>query len=208
MRITLTNAQVKLNPEVIRASMQRSLSKGVYAAASVYAAGIKTSMKGKAPSPPGTPPAVRTNRLRSSIVVARVPGNDLAAKVGTNVVYARMQEYGGTIRPTRSRMLKIPIGKSVRATGTHRESTVPLRLMVTKRGAFLVADRIRKQKKQTLLIGTDILYVLKASVRIPARPFIRPAMQSASLYTKAAQALMRITRNNFKAEFAAYLEKT
>lgn len=207
MRLTLTNPQVKLDPQVIRASMQRSLSKGVYAAASVYASGIKTSMKGKAPSPPGTP-AVRTNRLRSSIVVARVPGNDLAAKVGTNVVYAKKQEEGGTIRPTRSRMLKIPVGRSVRATGTHREATTPLRLVVTKRGAFLVTDMVRKGKNRSSLIGSEIRYVLKASVRIPARPFIRPAMQSASLYTKAAQALMRTTRKNFQAEFAAYLERT
>ena len=47
-------------------------------------------------SPAGGPPGVRTARLRSSITNARV--GKLKWAFGTNVVYARIQELGGTIQ--------------------------------------------------------------------------------------------------------------
>ena len=45
---------------------------------------------------------VRTNRLRSSIrtVQAYISGNAVMSGIGTNVVYAGIHEFGGTIRRT------------------------------------------------------------------------------------------------------------
>ncbi len=52
---------------------------------------------------------VRSGRLRSSIShrLERA-GEDLTAVVGTNVVYARIHEFGGTVTPKRAAHLAIP----------------------------------------------------------------------------------------------------
>ena len=67
------------------------------AGASVVAGtGGDTGVKGKyVPSSPGSPPGVRSNRLKSSITSQKA--GRLRRAVGTNVSYARIQEFGGTI---------------------------------------------------------------------------------------------------------------
>lgn len=60
--------------------------------------------------------AVRTGRLRSSIY-AKVEGEglNLTGRVGTNVWYGRVHEYGAEIRPRRARVLhfRLPTGEEV-----------------------------------------------------------------------------------------------
>lgn len=58
-----------------------------------YAPG--TPVRDQAPSAPGTPPSSKTGRLAQSMTNAKV-GN-LRWAAGTNVSYARIQEFGGTI---------------------------------------------------------------------------------------------------------------
>lgn len=61
------------------------------------AAGIPndTPTKFQPPSAPGTPPSVKTGRLAGSMTNARV--GTLRWAAGTNVEYARIHEFGGTI---------------------------------------------------------------------------------------------------------------
>jgi len=51
------------------------------------------------PSSPGQPPGVRTNRLRGSLTNARI--GTLRWAFGTNVEYARAQEFGTSKMPAR-----------------------------------------------------------------------------------------------------------
>lgn len=54
---------------------------------------------------------IRTNRLKSSISgTTQVVGDLIAGRIGTNVVYARIHELGGTILPKVGPYLKFNIG--------------------------------------------------------------------------------------------------
>jgi len=68
---------------------------------------------------------VRTGRLRSSIThEVRDVGGAVELVVGTNVVYARIHEFGGVILPKRARFLVFEVGgKKVFA----RKVTIPRR---------------------------------------------------------------------------------
>lgn len=55
-----------------------------------------TAVRDTPSSPAGGPPGVRSGRLRASITNARV--GKLKWAFGTNVIYARIQEFGGTIQ--------------------------------------------------------------------------------------------------------------
>jgi phage gpG-like protein len=80
------------------------------------------------------------------------------------IPYARIHEFGGIIRPVRARALAIPLRKEFR--------NIPPRtldLFVLKRGGKVFLARKNGGK-------LDILYVLKDQVRIPARPYLRPAL--------------------------------
>jgi phage gpG-like protein len=61
----------------------------------------QTRMTGKGPFPPAQGRlGVRTNRLRSSVRAskARVFGGEIASSIGSNVEYAAIHEFGGTIQ--------------------------------------------------------------------------------------------------------------
>lgn len=72
---------------------------------------VVKSMKGYGddPSPPGTPPARKTGTLARSVrpEPARLTGAGRAqSSVAPHVVYGRIQQLGGTIRPVRAKMLR------------------------------------------------------------------------------------------------------
>jgi len=48
-------------------------------------------------------------RLSGSITVTDVPGEPLARAIGTDVIYARIHEYGGVITPVHADALAIPL---------------------------------------------------------------------------------------------------
>ena len=91
------------------------------------------------------------------------------AEVGTNIKYGAIHEFGGTIVPTRARNLAIPIGDM---KGSPREHPG---LSFTMRGGkkFLEDDNGKLQ------------YVLKSSVQIPPRPYLRPALNDVFASGKA-----------------------
>jgi len=69
--------------------------------------GASNKGSGGQPSSPGDPPAVKTGRLRRSIQVnlTEIKKPDPIARVGTNVVYARIHEFGGVITPKKGKWL-------------------------------------------------------------------------------------------------------
>jgi HK97 gp10 family phage protein len=84
-----------------------------------------------------------------------------AVEIGTNVEYAAIHEFGGTIKAKSAKYLSIPVGSY---TGSPRKYS-DLRLRKTGNGNLVLVDA-----------GNKVQYVLKSSVEIPARPYLRPAL--------------------------------
>lgn len=95
---------------------------------------------------------------------------------GNPVPYAAIHEYGGTIRPTRAKNLAIPIGRAKTAAGVARfrprdiersgyDDSVCFR---SKAGNLILwgVKNLKTKKKLTPL------FVLKKSVRVPARHWV------------------------------------
>lgn len=120
----------------------------------------------------------RTERLRGSIH-ARVRGSGSGVELrlraggrGGNVPYAGVHEYGATIRPRKGQFLAIPLGPARTRAGVSRFASprdVPGLFFVPSRsGGVLV--KMGRGKSLTAW------FALVRSVRIPARPYLRPAL--------------------------------
>lgn len=122
-----------------------------------------------------TSPRSRSGRLRASIgSKVEFRSNDLAlvlsaggAKGGGVVRYAALQEFGGTVRPTRAKWLAIPVGPALTGAGVPRypgPRSVP--------GLSFVKSR---SSQTAVLVSREtgqVFYVLKKSVRIPAHMYL------------------------------------
>lgn len=105
-----------------------------------------------------------TGQLLNSIVsrqFARKTNDEVA--IGTNLIYAPLHNYGGTIRPVKAKMLAIPLRREARRLGSPRK---------------LKDGFIQRSQKGNLIIfrksGAEIIpmFVLKDQVVIPARKFL------------------------------------
>jgi phage gpG-like protein len=97
--------------------LDRAAADAADAMAQSYQRGVIASMKGPAPSAPGTPPARRTGTLARSVrpESAKLTGAGRAtSSVAPHVVYARIQQLGGDIYPVRAKVLRWKVGKSYR----------------------------------------------------------------------------------------------
>ncbi len=106
---------------------------------------------------------IRTRTLSRSVhqEVAEQSATKASVDVGTNLEYAAIHEFGGTITAKSSKYLAIPVGSYVGSPRKHSD----LKLRKTAGGTLLMVDSS----------GT-VQYVLKASVVIPAAPYLRPAL--------------------------------
>lgn len=105
---------------------------------------------------------IRTRNLSRSVhqqVVESTPER-AAVEVGTNLEYAAIHEFGGTIQSKQGKYLAVPVG-SRRGSPMNQSD---LRLRKTAGGNLVMVDE-----------GGTVQYVLKRSVEIPARPYLRPA---------------------------------
>ena len=92
--------------------------------------------------------------------------NDQYGKVGTNVIYAAIHQFGGTIRPRKKKALAIPLTKEAAAIGSPRFFPRKLKLIWEKgaKQGFLYEFQLGKKPVAQ--------YVLVHQVTIPARPFL------------------------------------
>lgn len=180
----------------LKAKLERAVNTGVNRAADVYEAYIKDSFT-KTPvgthSAPGQPPGEQSNHLRKGIT--HTPAKNGRCIVHTSKAnYAAMMEFGGTIRAKSGGFLPIPLNLEAkrlqaRTKGGLRNSATPMHILRTKTGRlFLVKHLTRKGKNATKLLGSQLMFILKKSVTIDARPYMKPAEQNAALYVKATEA--------------------
>jgi len=136
----------------------------------------KTSMR--VPSPPGSPPGTVTNRLRNSIQ-ATIPENG-SLIVGTNERYARVQEYGGVLKPRTSKYLTVP--------ANYEAAQLRANVKTLRSVPDLDFRPGRNPGVAFLFRGKRLMFVLKRSVRLPARPYMRPAARNQTVQGNIAKA--------------------
>ena len=103
----------------------------------------------------------KTGHLRQSIT-HRVDGPGMYAEVGTNLKYARIHEFGGTIKPQGHPFLAIPIGTRKGSPTQYKD----LHFVRTLEGkAYLLDSRGKAQ------------YRLARQVTLRARPYLQPALE-------------------------------
>ncbi len=118
---------------------------------------------------------VRTGALKSSIQALPVTQteHELVGSViaGQKLKYARVQEFGAVIRPKHARFLAIPLAAAKTGAGVARFS--PRQAAAAGYESTFISKGVifGRQGEQAVP-----LFVLKRSVRVPARPFMRPAL--------------------------------
>ena len=112
-----------------------------------------------------------TGHLVNSIVYEM---GRLTGKIGSNLRYARIHELGGTISAG-SGALAVPVHPDARKSGGPHNMTDLTFIPRKGKPPLLVRERtfgkIGGGRK-----AIDIMFVLLKSVRIPARPYLRPAL--------------------------------
>jgi phage gpG-like protein len=132
-------------------------------------------------SPAGGPPGIRDGALRRSIQYGRPAEGKV--QIFTNWLYAAIQEYGGVIRAKRKKYLTIPVSF---AAERMRKNTADLRTQNLTfrpgkhRGVATLWQTVGKGKNSR----SELMFVLKPTVRLPARPFMRPAAQNPDVISK------------------------
>lgn len=172
-----------------------ALNRGVGAAASRLASGMRSIMSTGAPrtsSAPGTPPNVQRGQLRNSM--QSTPGRGLRAFAGTNVKYGRILDRGGTIYPKNARMLAVPLGPEGRRASE----------LVGNNGIRSLNLVPAKNRSGTIFLkrpgkGGEFLFKLQKSVHIRERPWAMPAVRASSRAMVATFA--RVARQTIRAGF-------
>lgn len=153
------------------------------------AIGLQRAIKGKLnltasnignggqPSAPGSPPAKNTGTLGRSIQIDQTNPDRLL--VGTNVVYAKIQEFGGIIRPKKGKALPVPMNleaKRISAANPQGLRNVPNLVPIKTRSALYLVQIVRKGGSKSERYVWGAVWMLKKSVRMPKRPYMAPAL--------------------------------
>lgn len=115
---------------------------------------------------------IRTRTLSRSLASEHeeITPTRVTDAIGTNLEHGPIHEYGGTIRAKKGKYLAIPIG-GMKGSPVGKN----LSLRKTGGGTLLLVDE-----------GGQAQYVLKESVTIPARPYLRPAHDANQVMAKEA----------------------
>lgn len=153
-------------------------------------------------SPPGTPPHVQRGDLLGS--VSSTISTVLKASAGSNHPSAMMHEKGGTIRATRSKYLPVPLNLAAQrllersgattqfingpsggtgwlTSGGLRNSGVQLDFIPRPGKPPLLVGRQGPRRAVGIMRGGGFMdgtpvFILKKSIRLPARPWLMPAL--------------------------------
>jgi phage gpG-like protein len=124
----------------------------------------------------------RSGKLVGSIVDSvRVTGTTMATvqgTIGSDLPYARIQEFGGTITPKKAKFLAIPLPAALNANGTPIKSS-PRDWPNTFCAKSKAGNLLIFQRRGTQIIP---LYVLKSSVYIPPRLGLKKTLDAGIPY--------------------------
>jgi phage gpG-like protein len=127
----------------------------------------------------------QTLRDRGELVKSIAPhSGDLWADASTNLAYARIQQEGGTITPKNAKELWVSASAKTREMMRHYNAWTPGKLITAMKEDGYAGYKAGKayfmyKKGRELKSGKRgkrgqefILFVIKKSVKIPARPFL------------------------------------
>jgi phage gpG-like protein len=200
-----TKITMKVAGSDLQAVLMKAATTGVGRAADVFVRRIKESFVKTSwfnPSPVGGPPGTVTGRLRNSI--QKTPPQNGETIIGTNQRYARIHEYGGVLKPTTKKYLTIPVSvaaaKMRSNTGDLRTQNLTFRKGPNRGVAFLFRTIKGKNAR------SELMFVLKRSVRMPSRPFLRPATTNQTWRAQAAKAFGQGFNSEIRKIFKAAAE--
>lgn len=155
-------------PEVLKEKLEQATKK--WSAKMIEILVLKRLTK-KGVQPPGGGLAVRSGTLRRSFdaTVTELGKVGWRAVIFSDVKYAAIHEFGGTIRARKSKYLTIPLPPMLTATGVLRQSarSVPDTFVFkSKRGNLFIARTDANGK-------LELLFLLRTEVYIPARMGLR-----------------------------------
>ena len=151
--------------QVERALGEAALRAGLSAAGNLVEGYAKLNVRARG--------LIDTGNLVNSIQTGEpeVSGLSGEIEVGTDVEYAKIHEYGGTIVPKKAKFLAIPITDAARRQGP-REFPGKLHVVATD----TKTSRITMHSAVLADEAGTPQYALVRSVTIPARPYLRPAI--------------------------------
>jgi phage gpG-like protein len=123
---------------------------------------------------------VRTGALLNSISASKkvesTGAGNFTAQIGSvGVPYASTHEFGGLILPKNRQFLAIPTVANQRPDGSPIVTTGQLQIM-QKLGMAFIHNGTIFQRLGGKESAPQPMFVLRRSVEVPARPFIRPAL--------------------------------
>ncbi len=130
-------------------------------------------------SPAGSPPGQNTGELARHIQMVDVTTSPMKPtyRVGTNIVYAKIQEFGGRIRAVKSKFLTIPIGVDGKRAAKKANGDIrSLKLFPVRIHGKLFLVEWKGSTKKGGASKPKILFALRKEVYLPARPYFRPAI--------------------------------
>ncbi len=121
--------------------------------------------------------ARRSGRLLNSIPnskMVRDDGKDITGEIGpVGVPYARIHEYGGIIKPKKSKFLAIPLEPVLGPDGIAKASPLDFK------GRSFFSDQGSDGLILFVMEGNnpEPYFLMKRQVKIPERAYLRPAME-------------------------------
>ena len=137
---------------------------------------------------------VRTGHLHRSIAHEgpRKKGRRIVGAVGSDIPYAPVHEFGGTITPKRTKFLTIPLPAAKTPAGAGRggaRSFPNTFVRRSKAGKLMIFQKIGKKR----IIP---LFVLTKRVVVPKRPWLLPAVKMS--VPRITKAITRRIKEAFK----------
>lgn len=158
--------------EVLRAqlsTMQNRLKEQVFKALTLLEAQILQNIRKDSGL------QVRSGKLLNSIgkskKVTVTGAGEITGEIGPKgVPYAAIHEFGGTIFPVKAKALTIPTEENRRADGQPKIPVDRLKDAFIAKG--MIFQKIGKGKNAQI----TPMFILRSSVKIPARPYLAPAL--------------------------------
>jgi phage gpG-like protein len=131
----------------------------------------------------------RSGKLRRSLhpSVYSTSPTELVAMVSNNTEYARIQEYGGTIRPVNRQWLTIPLPAALTPKGVMRYPSAR-----DYPNTFIAKGTIFQDPKKKGGLPVP-LFLLRKTSKIPARPYMAPSLREMKqdILARMTQAIQR-----------------
>jgi phage gpG-like protein len=170
LKAEITHEGIRASVGAIPTAMRKNIRKAISVALISLVREVKTRTY------PASGLHVRTGALRRSVVPGPIEEGKSFIRgqvlVGQNLPYAMIHEYGGEIRPKNASYLTIPLAAVKTPAGVAR-----FRARDAEAYGYqtFVRNRVIFGSRDGRIVP---LFALKSSVKIPARPFFRPAIKA------------------------------